>query len=101
MRENRNEIKKFKLVTDPKDGRKLLKMNDEFKFCPCCGKLLSEECECHKNIVVDSKPKKGAENETVLVFANLPSFQKDYEEVRQVNVKKETNEIEPLEIDLG
>ena len=50
------ENKKSKLCFDMKIARKLLKMNGEIKFCPYCGKGIEENCECHKNFVVDIKP---------------------------------------------
>ena len=48
--------KKTQLVWDPKIVRRLLKLNDEFRFCPSCGKPIEEDCECHKNFIVDYKP---------------------------------------------
>ena len=51
MKEIKN--KKSQLCFDAKIARKLLKMNDEPKFCPYCGVSLAEGCECHKNIVID------------------------------------------------
>ena len=53
-----NKTKKSQLVFDMKLVRKLLKMNGEIKFCPFCGKSVDEDCECHKNIVIDVKPKR-------------------------------------------
>jgi hypothetical protein len=84
MNEMRNENKASKLVFDPRVTRKLLKMNGTPKYCPYCGKALAEKCECHKNIVVDVKPLRGGVGgETIAVFANSESFQKDFTEVME------------------
>jgi hypothetical protein len=103
MKEFRNENKKSKLVFDPKITRKLLKMNGELKFCPYCGKELTEKCECHKNIIIDVKPMRGATDSTIAVFANNETFQTDLSQiVKEIKEKKETEidiEVE-VEIDL-
>ena len=104
MNEMRHENKASKLVFDPRITRKLLKMNGEPKYCPYCGKLLTEQCACHKNIVVDVKPLRGgAGNETIAVFANSESFQKDFVEIveemkAKADAKKEPEQPE-MDID--
>ena len=102
MKDFRNENKKSKLIFDPKITRKLLKMNDEIKFCPYCGKALTENCECHKNIIVDVKPMRGAENSTIAVFQNNDAFQADLTQIMdEIKAKKEAEqEVEQLAIDL-
>lgn len=96
-----NKTKKSQLVFDMKMVRKLLKMNGEIKFCPFCGKSVDEGCTCHKNIVIDVKPKRETENETIAVFQNNTTFQTDYNQmIEEVKAKKEAEESEPLSIDL-
>lgn len=96
-----NKTKKSQLVFDMKMVRKLLKMNGEIKFCPFCGKSVDEGCACHKNIVIDVKPKRETENETIAVFQNNTTFQTDYNQlIEELKAKKEVEESEPLSIDL-
>lgn len=96
-----NKTKKSQLVFDMKMVRKLLKMNGEIKFCPFCGKSVDEDCACHKNIVIDVKPKRETENETIAVFQNNTTFQADYNQIiEEAKAKKEAEESEPLSIDL-
>jgi hypothetical protein len=101
-----NKTKKSQLVFEPKLGRRLLKMNDEIKFCPFCGKSVAEGCECHKNIVIDIKPYRNEEgvimsDRSVLVFDNNPTFQADYNQmIEEAKAKKEIDESEQLSIDL-
>lgn len=101
-----NKTKKSQLVFEPKLGRRLLKMNDEIKFCPFCGKSVVEGCECHKNIVIDIKPYRNEEgvimsDRSVLVFDNNPTFQSDYNQmIEEAKAKKEIDESEQLSIDL-
>ena len=86
--EDRN--KKSKLIFDMKVARKLLKMNGELKFCPYCGKALTEQCECHKNIVIDVKPLRGSEEASIAVFDNNEAFQKDVNQLmEEIKIKKE------------
>ena len=103
MKDIRNENKKSKLIFDPKITRKLLKMNGVLKFCPYCGKELAENCECHKNIIIDVKPMRGAEDSTIAVFANNDSFQADLTQIMdEIKAKKEAEEeYEQLAIDIG
>lgn len=90
MKDMRNENKKSKLIFDPKITRKLLKMNGELKFCPYCGKGLAEKCECHKNIIIDVKPMRGAEDATIAVFQNNEAFQADLTQIMdEIKAKKE------------
>ena len=102
MKDIRNENKKSKLIFDPKIVRKLLKMNGELKFCPYCGKPLVEKCECHKNIIIDVKPMRGAENSTIAVFQNNEAFQTDLAQIiDEINAKREAEQgFEQLGIDL-
>ena len=96
-----NKTKKSQLVFDMKLVRKLLKMNGEIKFCPFCGKSVDDNCECHKNLVIDVKHKRETENETIAVFQNNASFQVDYNQlIEEVKAKKESEEPEQLSIDL-
>lgn len=99
--EIRNENKKSKLIFDPKITRKLLKMNGEVKFCPYCGKPLTEKCECHKNIIIDVKPMRGAENSTIAVFQNNEAFQSDLTQIMdEIKAKKEVEDPEQITMDL-
>ena len=100
MKDTRSENKKSKLIFDPKIARKLLKMNGEVKFCPYCGRGLAEKCECHKNIIVDVKPMRGAEDATIAVFQNNEAFQADLAQIMdEIRAKKEAEECEQLSID--
>lgn len=98
--------KKTQLVWDPKIVRKLLKLNGEFRFCPSCGKPISENCECHKNFIVDYKPYKNSDgaiepNRSVAVFQNNEKFQEDNNKlIEEIKAKKEMEESEQLCIDL-
>ena len=95
-----NKTKKSQLVFDMKLVRKLLKMNGEIRFCPFCGKSVDEGCACHKNLVIDVKPKRETENETIAVFQNNSAFQEDYNQlVEEAKAKKESEEPEQLSID--
>lgn len=101
-----NKIKKSQLVFDPKMARRLLKLNGETKFCPYCGTLISEGCECHKNLVVDIKPYRNEDgivvpDRSVLVFENNSAFQADYNQmIEEAKAKKEFEDSEKLAIDL-
>ena len=98
--------KKTQLVWDPKIVRKLLKLNGEFRFCPSCGKHIEEDCECHKNFIVDYKPYKSSDgviepNRSVAVFQNNKKFQEDNANlIEEMKAKKEAEEPEQLTIDL-
>lgn len=101
MREIKNENKKSKLIFDPKMARKLLKLNGEIKYCPYCGKALNEHCECHKNIIVDCKPLRGGNGESVMVFDNNDAFQKDMLMLmEEMKAKKEKDTEEKLAADV-
>ena len=97
-----NKAKKSQLVFDMRLARKLLKMNGEIHFCPCCGKSIEEGCECHKNIIIDVKKKRDTVNETIAVFQNSSSFQADYNQlIEEAKAKKEPGvdgETEPIEL---
>lgn len=88
--------KTSKLIFDMRLVRKLLKMNGELKFCPYCGKPLTEKCGCHNNMIIDVKPMRDSENATVAVFANTESFQKDFDSV--ITEFKEKNESKKEEV---
>lgn len=100
----KNTEKKSQLVFEPKMARRLLKMNNEIRFCPFCGKSIAENCECHKNIVIDIKPYRGEDNvivqdRSVLVFDNNSSFQADYSQmIEEAKAKKEAEEPEQIEL---
>lgn len=109
--EIKNKNKESKLVFDPKITRKLLKLNGEIKFCPYCGKGIDENCECHKNIVVDVKPYRNEDgvfesDRSVVVFQNNEVFQSDLTQIiDEMKAKKEIefdanteNEIEPEQL---
>lgn len=93
--------KKSQLVFDPKVARKLLKMNGDLKFCPYCGKALSEGCECHKNIVIDIKANRENTEKSIFVFDNNMVFQGDFNLVMdEIKAKKEAEESEQLVMDI-
>ena len=103
------ENKKSKLCFDAKIVRKLLKMNEEIKFCPYCGKAMTEKCSCHKNMIIDIKPYRGESgvmehDKSVFVFDNNTSFQSDLIQIiDEIKTKKEMeqeSELEQLAMDL-
>ena len=97
--DNKNTNKKTQLVFEPRVARRLLKKNSEWKFCPSCGTLLSEGCECHKNFVVDTKPLRGGNGESIFCFDNNEMFQKDFDEaMSEIKAKKES-EFEQMTFD--
>lgn len=103
----KNTEKKSQLVFEPKMTRKLLKMNGEIKYCPFCGKSMAENCECHKNLVIDIKPYRNEDgaivpDRSVLVFDNNSIFQADYNHlIEEAKIKRETEpEFERITIDL-
>lgn len=82
-------------------------MNDEIKYCPYCGKFMTENCECHKNIIIDVKPYRNEEgaiesDRSVMVFDNNDSFKADFNQmIEEAKAKKDAeSEFEQLEIDL-
>ena len=98
--ENKNIKKKVQLVFEPRVSRRLLKKNGEWKFCPFCATPLSEGCDCHKNLVVDTKPLRDGNGESIFCFDNNEMFQKDFaEEMDEIKAKKESD-LEPPAIDL-
>lgn len=108
MKEIRNENKTSRLVFDMRVVRKLLKMNGDPKYCPYCGKLLTENCGCHKNMIIDVKKARGTDEATIAVFMNNESFQKDFTDVMddvkdKSDTKKEpvlTHDVDHVEMDL-
>lgn len=98
--------KKSKLCFDAKITRKLLKMNGEIKYCPYCGKEMIENCECHKNMVIDIKPYRGESgiinpDKSVFVFDNNDSFKVDYNQLmEEIAIKKAESELEQSAMDL-
>ena len=102
MTENKN--KKSQLVFDMKTTRKLLKMNDEIRYCPYCGKGITENCECHKNIIIDVKPYRNEagvieSDRSVMVFDNNDSFKIDFNQlIEDAKAKKEAEQ--DIEMDL-
>ncbi len=100
-----NKKKKSQLVFEPKMARRLLKMNNEIKFCPFCGVSISEGCDCHKNLVIDIKPYRNEENiilsdRSVLVFDNNAAFQADYNQMIEDAKAKREEESEQLMMDI-
>lgn len=92
------ENKKSKLIFDMKIVRKLLKMNEEPKFCPYCGKALEEKCGCHKNIIIDVKPLRGSEEASIAVFDNNESFQTDLSQIMdEIKSKKDAEKTPSFE----
>lgn len=100
MKEIKN--KKSQLCFEPKVARKLLKMNGELKFCPYCGVALTDECECHKNIVIDIKANRENTEKTIFVFDNNSNFQSDFNQLMdELKAKKEAEQgFEQMSIDL-
>ena len=79
-------------------------MNGEVKFCPYCGKSVDDNCECHKNIVIDVKPLRGSEEASIVVFDNNEAFQADLTQIMdEIKAKKEMekeSELEQIAMDL-
>jgi histidinol phosphatase-like enzyme len=107
---NKNmENKKSRLIFDPKIVRKLLKMNGEIKYCQYCGAKIEDNCECHKNIIIDIKPYRNENGElesdrSVMVFQNNEVFQSDLNQlIDEIKAKKDVepeDEAEQLVMDL-
>ena len=93
--------KKSKLIFDPRITRKLLKMNGEVKFCPYCGKSVDDNCECHKNIVIDVKPLRGSEEASIVVFDNNEAFKADLAQIMDEIKSKKESESEHVAMDLN
>lgn len=104
--EIKNENKKSKLVFDPKITRRLLKMNGEIKFCPTCGARIEDGCECHKNIVIDTKPYRNSEtgvlepDRSVMVFDNNEAFQNDLIQIIDEMKARKEADVEQLSMEL-
>ena len=99
MKEIKN--KKSQLCFEPKVARKLLKLNGEPKFCPYCGKALEEQCECHKNIVIDIKANRENTDKTIFVFDNNESFKTDFNQLMdELKAKKEAEQEIEVEFDI-
>jgi histidinol phosphatase-like enzyme len=107
---NKNmENKKSRLIFDPKIVRKLLKMNGEIKYCPYCGAKIEDNCECHKNIIIDIKPYRNESGElesdrSVMVFQNNEVFKGDLNQlIDEIKTKRDIepeDEAEQLVMDL-
>lgn len=82
----------------PSNCTEIIEKNGELKYCPFCGKALSEGCDCHKNLIVDMKKKRETINETVMIFDNNKEFQADYAEV-VAELKQKDSEQEQIVID--
>ena len=69
-------------------------------ICDTCGEEYGEiNADNHKNIVIDVKPKRETENETIAVFQNNLAFQEDYNKlIEEAKTKKEDGS-EQLTID--
>ena len=98
------ENKKSKLCFDAKIVRKLLKMNDEIKYCPYCGKDMTEKCSCHKNMIIDIKPYRGEsgtfeQDRSVFVFDNNEAFQNDLTQIIDDMKSKKEADMEQLSMD--
>jgi len=99
------KTKKSQLVFEPKITRKLLKMNEEIKFCPVCGKPIEENCGCHMNMIIDYKPYRNSDgaiepDRSVPVFLNTSTFQADYAQLVEEAKAKREAEVEKPEADL-
>jgi hypothetical protein len=97
--ENKKDTRVSRLVGDPRVARKLLKKNGEIKFCPICGELITNNCACHKNIIVDVKPNKSNPEKSVFIFQNSEAFKADFEEIT-AEMKAKEKEKEPIEADM-
>lgn len=76
------ENKTCKVVTNPCIARALLKQNSNVqkKYCPYCGKPVTEGCACPQdNVIIDIKRNKNNNAATVFCFANTPEFAKAFE----------------------
>lgn len=99
--ENEKDTRVSRLVCDARVVRKLLKLNGELRYCPYCGASLANNCECHKNIVVDTKPNKSNPDKSVFIFQNLATFKADLEEVTAEVAAKDELKKEPIEIEMA
>jgi len=96
--ENEKDTRVSRLVCDARVVRKLLKLNGEVRYCPYCGEALANNCKCHKNIVVDTKPNKSNPDKSVFIFQNLETFKADLEEVAAEIAAKDELKKEPIEM---
>lgn len=99
--ENEKDTRVSRLVCDARVARKLLKLNGELKYCPYCGETLANNCACHKNIMIDTKPNKSNPDKSVFIFHNLGSFKVDLEAVTAEVVAKDELKKEPIEIEMA
>lgn len=91
--ENEKDTRVSRLICDARVARKLLKLNGEPKYCPYCGEALTNNCACHKNIMIDTKPNKSNPDKSVFIFSNLETFKADLEEISaEIKSKEEVKE---------
>lgn len=100
-----SKTKKSQLVFDMKTTRRLLKLNDEVRYCPFCGKAMEEKCSCHKNIIIDVKPYRNENgviesDRSVMVFENNDSFKEDFNKmIEEAKAKRELEVPEQITFD--
>lgn len=82
-----NENKAYRIITDPRIARMILKSNSgaQKKYCAYCGKSLNMNCGCAQDsVLADIKPNKYNAEATVFCFENNDAFKKAYTEVEAV-----------------
>lgn len=75
--------KAYRIITDPRMARMILKSNptSKKKYCAYCGKSLNDNCGCvQDSVLCDIKPNKYNAEATVFCFENNEAFKKAYEE---------------------
>lgn len=92
-----NENKAYRIITDPRMARMILKSNPntQKKYCAYCGKSLADNCGCTQDIILcDIKPNKYNAQATVFCFENSVAFKKAYEESEAAIAAKVAQEAE-------